>query len=295
MKESRTYSAFTYPSSGDTSLRARIEQLRYRGHRGGIILKHRALLTSVRTSSKAFQSFLLVVLVLVVWFSSFNSVSLMWARILDFWRDALGLGGYVVMLHYPVMNLFRLDVPYFPISAGGPSFLTWWAGALGTLVLVMSTFLMPYRWVPIVYLLRIVAFFQACAQIFFAFVPLEFPYAATGYVHGMFIGALAFLSLMPFVLAFTFYILDISFIKKFALTLLIMVHLCLLIPFQYMAHAFVLYNYSLLFLPLLFFIFGLPLNVLIFIAFYSWGASWKNLYDRKIYLLAPDGREPRKD
>ncbi|MBI4720740.1 MAG: hypothetical protein HY770_05890, partial [Chitinivibrionia bacterium] len=176
-----------------------------------------------------------------------------------------------------------------------PDFVTWWAGALGTLVLVMITFLMPYRLVPIVYLLRIVAFFQATAQIFFGFIPLEFPYAASGYVHGMFIGSLAFLSLMPFVLAFTFYILDISLIKKFALTLLIMVHICLLVPFQYMAHAYVLYNYSLLFLPLLFFIFGLPLNVLIFIAFYSWGASWKNLYDRKAYHAAPDVRASGKD
>lgn len=295
MESTELYKTYQYPKSHDSDLRKKIEQLRYRGHKGGIILQHRAMLTSVHSPSKFLQSIFLVVLVFAAWFFSFNSVSLVWARILDFWRDALGLGGYVVMLHYPVFDLFQLDVPYFPISAGGPSFITWWVGTLATLILVFVTFLMPARFVPIIYLLRIVAFFQGCAQVFFAFVPLKFPYAASGYVHGMFIGALVFLSLLPLLLAFTFYIFDISFLKKLGLTLFIMIHLCLLVPFQYMAHAYVLYNYSLLFLPLLFFIFGLPLNVMMFIAFYSWGASWKNLYDKKEYLLSPDVPKPGKE
>lgn len=295
MENRELYKTYRYPESGDAPLRKRIEELRHRGHKGGIILQHRAMLTSVHTPAKFLQSLLLVVLVLAAWILSFNSVSTVWASILDFWRDALGLGGYVVMLHYPVSDLFQLNVPYFPISSGGPDFITWWVGTLATLILVFSTFLMPSRYVPVIYLLRIVAFFQGCAQVFFAFIPLAFPYAASGYVHGMFIGSLVFISIIPVLLAFTFYIFDISFLKKLGLTLIIMVHFCLLVPFQYMAHAYVLYNYSLLFLPLLFFILGLPLNVMMFIAFYSWGASWKNLYDKKEYLFTPEVRKPGKE
>jgi hypothetical protein len=55
-----------------------------------------------------------------------------------------------------------------------------------------------------------------------------------------------------------------------------MAYLIALIPMQFAAHAFVLHHTSLLFLPVLFFSFGLPLDVMTFIAMYSWGASWKN-------------------
>jgi hypothetical protein len=47
----------------------------------------------------------------------------------------------------------------------------------------------------------------------------------------------------------------------------------LFIPLQYLLHACIL-RVSLLFLPILYLAFGPFLDVVVFIAFYSWGMSW---------------------
>jgi hypothetical protein len=93
--------------------------------------------------------------------------------------------------------------------------------------------------------------------------------------------------LTPIVLGFTYYLFDFSLGRKIGLTAMLMIHLIVLIPMQYVLHAWVMYHASLLFLPLLFFVAGIPLNVLVFIAFYSWGFSWKNnLQEQQVQLKA---------
>jgi hypothetical protein len=287
MKDSSIYKTFRYPASRGPGLRKRIDQLRHRGHGGGYIFKHRAMFTAVQRPSKFMQGLILVVVLTVAWMFLINRVALVWANILDFWRSILGLGGYVVILHYQILDLFRVDVPYFPISSGGPGFVVWWIGALATLFVIFVSFILPQRHLPLKYLMRILALFQGCSQVFFAFIPLEFPYAASGYVHGMLIVQLVLLSIIPVLVGLTYYVFDFSFLKKLVLTVMIMVYMIILAPLLYMAHAYILHNYSLLFLPLLFFVFGLPLNVLIFIAFYSWGASWKDIRGREEFVASP--------
>ena len=60
-----------------------------------------------------------------------------------------------------------------------------------------------------------------------------------------------------------------------ALTLLVMLHLAVLLPFQYVLHAYLLHHFSLLLMPVLFTFFGPVIEVLICIALYGWGVSWK--------------------
>jgi hypothetical protein len=45
------------------------------------------------------------------------------------------------------------------------------------------------------------------------------------------------------------------------------------VPLQVLVHALVLQK-SLLFMPVLYIIFGLPVDILVVIAFYSWGMTW---------------------
>ena len=44
---------------------------------------------------------------------------------------------------------------------------------------------------------------------------------------------------------------------------------------QYILHAYALHHLTLLFLPLLYLVFGTFLDVMMFIALYSWGMSWR--------------------
>ena len=263
-----------YPGRPDPTLSHTLDEARFRGHRGGIITRHRSLVIEPRTRGKVLSSVTILIGVLVVWALLFNWVTVAWAAILGFWQAVFGMGGYALRLEYEL----GLKFPYlgFPSALPGPGL--WILGALLTAGLFIGSLFVPRRYLPISTGLRVVAFFQAGAQVFFAFWPEAFPYGGAGYVHGMLIAALMFITLIPLLLAFTYYVFDMGWRRKLGLTLIAMLHQVVFVPLQFMAHAVIIYHLSVLFLPLLFFVFGLPLNVLIFIAFYGWGASWRSLW-----------------
>jgi hypothetical protein len=219
---------------------------------------------------------LLVVSSLALWYALLDGVTFFWGRVLDFWGSVLAIGGVVDPIHYELAGVIHFSIPNFQVPSALPTPFLWWVGIALVLGLVIASLLVPDRYLPIVYFLRIVAFFQGCAQVFFAFWPEAFPYSASGYIHTVLVASLALISLLPLVLAFTYYILDFGVGRDAALTAAVMGHLIVMVPLQYVAHAWVLHHFSLLFLPLLFFVFGLPLSVLVFIAFYGWGVSWNN-------------------
>ena len=257
-------------------LRRELERLRYRGYKGGFISRHRALLVSPLDRRKIGTAVLLLVSSLVLWYALLDGVASFWSVVLDFWGSVLAIGGVAGAVHYDLAGVIHFSIPNFQVPSALPTPFLWWVGIALVLGLLIASLLVPDRYLPIAYFLRIVAFFQGCAQVFFAFWPEAFPYSASGYVHTVLIASLALISLVPIVLAFTYYILDFGVVRDAALTAVVMGHLTVMVPLQYVAHAWVLHHLSLLFLPLLFFVVGLPLSVLVFIAFYGWGVSWSN-------------------
>jgi len=258
----------------ELDLRRELRRLRHRGCAGGFIARHRAMVVSPVHAFKLIGASVLVVALMLAWYALYPLVARFWVGMLDFWQQVLGLGGYVTTLRYRLFDRLPFDVPYLGAGAGWPGAWLWWGGLIVVALLVVVSLLLPRRYLPIAYMLRIVAGFQATAQVFFAFWPRAFPYTADGYVHGMLIASVFFISLVPILLGFTYYIFDFSLRQKLALTAVIVLHQIVMIPLQYVAHAWVMHHFSVLFLPVLFFIAGLPLNVVIFIALYSWGFSW---------------------
>jgi hypothetical protein len=272
-----------YPAPVDPWLREELNRLRYRGHRGGFIPKHRALLFSPFDASKWSTAALLMVGFLVVWYLLLDLVTRFWGAVLDFWASVLGFGGVVGMIHYRLFGLIPFSVPDLYVPAGLPGTGTWWAGVVFLIVLLAGSFLLSPRYLPVAYLLWVLALFQGCAQLFFAFWAEYFPYTASGYLLTVLLASLALISIVPIVLALTYYVFDFGPARSIALTALMMGHLTVLVPFQYSLHAFILNRTSLLFMPLLFLAVGLPLGVLVFIAFYGWGFSWSHrLRDQQV-------------
>ena len=188
----------------------------------------------------------------------------------------LGLGGFVSLIHYQLGSVYSFDAPYLAVSSAAPDWIILVVGWVVTILLLIGTYLMPRRYLPLVYIARLVVVFHLIAQVFFTFVPLSFPYSAAGYIHGLLIAGMALIALVPVMLGFTFSIFDYAWWRKAGLALLIMSYLAILIPVQYAVQAFIMHHLSLLFLPVLFFAFGLPINIMVFIGLYSWGASWKH-------------------
>jgi len=281
MKVTDLYKIYSYPPGGDDALRAEIEDLRYRGSKGGYIVQHRALLTSRRGWGKALIGCVVSLGLFFGWLFVLRWVTVMWAGILSFWNDALGMGGYVALIRYNVGSKYSFEAPYLAVSSAAPDWAILVAGWVASVVLFIGTYFLPRRYLPLTYIARLVIVFHVIAQLFFTFVPLSFPYSASGYVHGLLIAGMALIALVPVMLGFTFSIFDFSWWRKVGLALLIMMHLAILIPVQFGAHAFILHHSSLLFLPVLFFAFGLPIDIMVFIGLYSWGASWKHNLHRE--------------
>ena len=142
---------------------------------------------------------------------------------------------------------------------------------LGTLYVSLR---LPGWLMPLSYFLRVVCFIQSTAILFFAVTPQYFPHTLSTYLSMMLDSTIGFISAIPAIMGFTFYIFDFRLRRKVLLTVLIMAHLVILTPLQYLIHAYVMAKGSLLFMPLLYTMFGLLPQVALFIAFYSWGLSW---------------------
>jgi hypothetical protein len=254
-----------------------LERIRHRGYGGGFITRHRALLFSPHNPAKMIPAFLLAVAFLLGWYLLRDQVCRFWSVMMDFWAGAVGMHGGVSAVKYYLFEVIPFSIPFLSFGAGPPSDFVWWVGLIFTALLVVLSFLIPRQYLPLAYMLRITAFFQSTAQIFFYFWRYGFPYEASGYVHGMLIASWMFISIVPIVLGFTYFIFDFSLSRKIALAVVIMGHQTILVPMQYVMQAYVIHHTSLLFLPLCFFVSSLPLNVVIFIAFFGWGFSWKDM------------------
>ena len=275
-----------------TTTSASISDLRFRGVRGGLIQKHRSMITSVHQPRRFFFASLTAAVLLVLWALSLDWIAVFWASVMDFWQARIGIEGQVSIIHYQLGDMVRFSMPYLYFHSGIPTNDLWWAGTIATAILVLASMLLPRRLLPVSFTLRIVSFFQGCAQLFFVLWPYEFPYRASGYIHGTMIACLMLISLVPVLLGFTYFLFDFKLYRKLGLALLTMLHLVVMIPLQYVLHAYLLAHFSLLFLPLLFFVFGLPLNTLIVIAFYSWGFSWKDDLREEDPLPSKPAQEP---
>lgn len=202
-------------------------------------------------------------------------VAVLWAHVFAFWRDALGLPARVVLTRYHGAFDLTLAIPHLDLSSGDPGLTLWLLTAAAALALFAVSFALPPRFTPAAYYLRAVIFIQATALAYFLLFPGAFPYTLDGYLKGMTATSFFVLSLVPLVLGFTYYLLDFSLPRKIALTLLTMGHLTIFIPLKYTLQACLLHYGSMLFMPVLYLIFGLLLDVLVFIALYGWGMSWR--------------------
>lgn len=208
------------------------------------------------------------------WIVSIPRIASLWASLLSFWMQRLWPGTAVLVMDRTLVGHWRIPVPYFKVDAGPVDGWTWLAIAAGSVVLFALSYRIPSdTQLPFVYLLRAFAMIEWSALAYTKLAHQPLPHDSTEYCASMLLFGMVFIGLMPAILGFTFYIFDVSIWKKIALTAITIAHLTLFIPLQYLAHACIL-HVSLLFLPILYFALGPLVDVIVFIAFYSWGMSW---------------------
>jgi len=257
------------PSAGTT----RPPRFASRGHRGGVIDVHRALGRFVLGPLDLVTNALMVVLFTFGWIASLPWVCRFWQYAFQFGMRMLAMHTELGITLHQITPYVRFAIPFPRVDGVLPDAQTWWATAAVVAVLFTVSFFLSKRFIPIVYLLRAVLFLQVTALLFFLFLPARFSHSPDSYIEGLVGYAAALIGFVPVLLGSIYYIFDFGLVRKAFLTAMIMVHLSLFVPLQVLLQALILQK-SVLFMPLLYIVFGLPLNVLVILAFYSWGMSW---------------------
>lgn len=262
------------PDLRSPSLPDDIRALRFTGWRGDVITPHRSF-AHVRPRVGDFLGCAVLVLGLsLAWVALLPSLGLFWQKIFLFWSRALGLHADVVMVPQSWGPLIRFSLPFLNVAAGPIPPYLWWVTAAVTVGALALTYFTKEEMLPWIDFVRWLVLIQAASLVYFAFASERFPHDLPSYTVGMLLFGVILVGMLPLILALTYYLFDFTFSKKLALTLMAMIHLSVFIPLQYMLHAYILHS-SILFMPILYFVFGPFLDVVVFISFYSWGMSWQ--------------------
>jgi len=204
-----------------------------------------------------------------------DAISAGWKAFFEFWITELDIAGTVTLKTFGP-GWLDLALPYLDLPSSSPDALTWWVTLIMTIIALLLSSFTPDNLLPLRYLVRVAAFIQITSLLFFAIVPAAFPYTVSGYTEDSLAAGAGFILIIPWVHALVYYIFDFPLLKKAGLTLLTIAFITIALPFQLMAHAYLLVKFSLLFLPLLYLIFGIMLLTLACIALYGWAMSWKH-------------------
>ncbi|HWU84389.1 MAG TPA: hypothetical protein VN028_03530 [Rhodocyclaceae bacterium] len=256
-------------------LQRKLDDLRFRGFGGSVIKMHRAIYQVNLGRSNLLLPLLLPLLFNLLLLCFLSNILDLWQVLFGFWLDKLAPAGFVHM--QPVdLGPYMLYLPTPVLSAAMPDSATWWLTLAGSLLLLLATFLIPpRRFLPLTYVVRAALLIQASALAFFYWLPGEFPHDSASYIGDALVMSLFFIFMVPWILGLTYYIFDFPLAQKLALTALVLAYFIVAFPMQYMLHAYALHHLSLLFLPLFYLIFGPFLDIMMFVALYSWGMSWR--------------------
>ena len=226
------------------------------------------------TGRRAIRALFLSLTGLLVVVSGLPVLGRAWGRLETWILDRAGVPSELGWSVVDIGSVLQIRIPYPLLEAPWPAAPHWIVVGGVTVLLLLISFWLPMRYLPARYFLRFVAAVQAVALGYFAFASPPFPYPLPGYIGGLLSVGMAILVLVPIALGFGFYIFDHSFPRQVLLTTMIVGHLAVLLPLQGLVHALLIQRLSLLVQPTLFFIFGVLVEVLVFVGFYGWAMSW---------------------
>ena len=195
-----------------------------------------------------------------------------WGHIFEFWMQGI-YGGHAGSHSLRILGRV-INLPYPMLEAEVPSFGAVYWNLLICIVLFLASFLMPQRITPVTYLVRATLLIQASASIDRMVSPGDFPYTLLLYLTDALALSIYLVFLLPVILGFVYYIFDFGLWRKVLLTVIMLAYFFVAIPCQYMLHAMIIHAWTLLFLPLMYLLFGTLLNVLMFVSIYAVGMSW---------------------
>lgn len=252
--------------------KTRLSNMRYSNTSGRIIPLHHAFLTVEMSSFGRVSAIIMpAIFCALIWLFMPHIIE-GWGNIFEFWMQKI-YGGHASFKDVVILGQL-LKMPFPLMEAATPSMHLVYVNLLVCVVAFLISFFVPRRLAPLNYLVRTALLIQATASIDRLIAPEGFPYTLEIYITDSLALAVYLVFLLPVVLGFVYYIFDFGFIRKILLTLLMLLYYYVTIPCQYMLHAVLIHEYTLIMLPLMYLLFGTLLDVLMFVSIYSFGMSW---------------------
>ena len=264
----------------------RLERIRIRGVKGGVIAPHRSMVGLPWTLWRLFTTLLLVAFGLGLLWAALPWLGQGWRLAFERARDFLGIDAPLGDQLLPLPGGITLSLPVLAVNTPLPGARALWIAGIVSAALLLATFALPDRYTPFKYFLRLIAGLEAIAIGFFALWPGRFPYQLQDHVFILLTAGLVVMALVPVILGFTLHVFDLALWKKALLTVALLAHLAVFIPLQVLAHLALVMRATAVVMPVLFLLFGLLPDVLIFVAFYGWALSWRGELER-MELLPP--------
>ena len=249
------------------------DPIRARGHRGGLIVMHRALAHFRLGPLNLVTAICLFLCFSSIWLLLLAKICRFWTVVLEFGIRVLPLSAEIRLAHHHLTPFINFDIPYLRMEPVLPSAAVWGVTCLVTLALFAASFCLSDNLIPVMYLLRGILVVPVSALLYFVFLAARFPHTPDSYMEGLMTAGIALISIIPLLFGLTYYIFDFGLLKKALLTTVAMTHLALFLPLQILLQGLFLQK-TVLFMPVLYIIFGMPVNILIIVAFYSWGMTW---------------------
>ncbi|MGQ0702315.1 MAG: hypothetical protein ACT4PM_04190 [Gemmatimonadales bacterium] len=258
----------------------RLEALRIRGAKGGVIRPHRAMAGIPWTGWRFLTTSVLALGGLAGYVALLPWLGRFWALLFNNARSVLALDATIAPETLSVGPVW-FTLPQVAAVTPLPDARVLQLAGLVSLGVLGLSLVLPQRFTPLKYFLRLLVVIQATALLFFWQSPEPFPYRITDHVFILLTSGLVVMGLVPLVLGLTLHVFDLALWRKILLTVLILGHLAVFVPLNVLVHVWLLLHATAVIMPLLFLVFGLLLYVFIFVAFYGWALSWRSDLERR--------------
>ena len=251
------------------------DALRRRGYRGTAIPVHRAL---------AWERVRISTIVLAILAAAAFNALVVWQvdALMEFWRAVIAQAlapllpaSRVTLQAHELLPGWQVGVPDVDLGAGAPSGVQWLDALLLGIGLLLASLILPHRARPVAYLVRLVASAQLSANLYFYLAPGQFPYSLRNHVTTLASGMLVLLLLVPWLHALAWYPFDHRWSRKLALTALTLGFFAIYAPVSLAMHAWLIHDGSLVLQPVLYLVFGYPVQIFLLVCLYGWGMSWE--------------------
>lgn len=144
---------------------------------------------------------------------------------------------------------------------------------LGVAALWLISGFFSDRWTPLKTTLRALGLIHLSACLFFLWAPASFPYSISKHLQALMDMGLGFMWAIPPMLALGWGLLKVPLSQKLLVPCLVLAYFAVMLPHQWLLHAWLLEHLSILFMPVLFLCMGTLLDLWIFVTIYAWLAS----------------------